>query len=186
MNRTKHHLGVADLERAAKPTPQPPDDGRAFNVRQPVAIGPDERRRLVRGAPASLEHQRDQLTAPRRIAGALDRNHLRCREPVLVSSSVPARDVVAVFAGHAPVHMDKAALGRVADGEVKACFLEPTSGRVDPVPRRHPLLRRSRAACEGFVGSGMPVAELVVAGVPGAAHTALERVPSVRVQQFPT
>ena len=69
---------------------------------------------------------------------------------------------------------------------VKARFLEPTSGRVDPVPRRRPLLRRSRAACERFVGGGMPVAELVVAGVPGAAHPAPERVPSVWVQQFST
>ena len=79
--------------------------------------------------------------------------------------------------------MDKAALGRVANGEVKARLLEPTSVRVDPIPRRHPLLRRSRATREGLVGGGMPIAQLVVAGVPGTAHTALERMPTIRVQQ---
>ena len=42
------------------------------------------------------------------------------REPVPVGPDLPARSVVAVFAGHGPVHVDEAPRGSVPGGDIEA------------------------------------------------------------------
>ena len=97
MNLAEHHLSDAKLENARKPPPKAIHGDLAFNIRQPLAAGANERSRIIRGAPASLEDQRRQLATCGGVAGAFDLNKLRRREPVLVGASVSVRGVVVVL-----------------------------------------------------------------------------------------
>ena len=61
MDRAERHLSFAKLEKAVQPPPQATHGDRALSFRQPVAVGANERSRIIRGAPASLENQQRQL-----------------------------------------------------------------------------------------------------------------------------
>ena len=80
--------------------------------------------------------------------------------------------------------MHKAAINRLAGDNIQNSLFEEAGTGVDPVPGRDPLLGVSGETSQGSVFGSMPIAQPILASIPGRAHPTLARMPTPGVQRL--